>query len=86
MSIKKIGNITAKIGEYQKDGQTKGQYAKCGALFQGDDGRYSIKLDTIPLNFNGWLNVYQDEPSQQAPQQSSVPHSQANDFDSDTPF
>lgn len=39
---RKIGDLTVKVGEYQKDGQTKGKYENVGALMEGDDGRQFI--------------------------------------------
>jgi hypothetical protein len=33
-----------KVGEYQKDGQTKGKYENVGALMEGDDGRQFLLL------------------------------------------
>jgi hypothetical protein len=41
---RKIGDLTVKVGEYQKDGQTKGKYENIGALMAGDDGRQFLLL------------------------------------------
>lgn len=41
--MKKIGDITVVVGEYEKDGQSKRKYETVGALFQGDKG-FSVKL------------------------------------------
>jgi hypothetical protein len=41
---RKIGDLTVKVGEYQKDGQTKGKYENVGALMEGDDGRQFLLL------------------------------------------
>ena len=44
-------DLVATIGEYKtKDGEIKKRYQKCGALFEGDDGRQSIKIDVIPVS------------------------------------
>lgn len=42
---KKIGDIAARIGTYQKDGQDRGRYVTLGALFQGEDGSDFGNLD-----------------------------------------
>lgn len=42
---KKIGDIAARIGTYQKDGQDRGRYVNLGTLFQGEDGSYFASLD-----------------------------------------
>lgn len=43
---KKIGDIAARIGTYQKDGQDRGRYVNLGTLFQGEDGSYFASLET----------------------------------------
>lgn len=42
---KKIGDIAARIGTYQKDGQDRGRYVTLGTLFKGEDGSYFGSLD-----------------------------------------
>lgn len=42
---KKVGDIAARIGTYQKDGQDRGRYVNLGTLFQGEDGGYFLNLD-----------------------------------------
>lgn len=37
--------LTAKIGEYQKDGQTKGRYANLGVMMNSNDGGEYLLLD-----------------------------------------
>ncbi len=65
--MKKLGNLVAAVGEYEKNGETKTQWKRCGALFQRDDGSYSVKQDAVPVseNWNGWFNVFSDEPKQE---------------------
>ncbi len=54
MQFKNIVHTT----EYQKDGQVKKKYTTVGTLFIYDDGGMSIKLDAIPVGFDGKLSVY----------------------------
>ena len=69
MAVQKVMNIVATTGTYQKDGQEKKKYLTVGALFIYDDGGMSIKLDAVPVNFDGSLSVYERENKQQPQQQ-----------------
>ncbi len=60
--------------KYTKNGEEKKAYKNVGTLFIYDDGGMSIKLDMVPVNFNGNLSVYekqdrQPQHGQQQPQQ-----------------
>lgn len=46
--------LVAKVGEYQKDGQTKGEYQRLGVLIQGNDGGEYMLLDPS-INLAGVL-------------------------------
>jgi hypothetical protein len=86
--MKKTHDIVATVGEYtNKQGETKKRYVNCGALFQGDDGRMSIKLDTIPVSpdWSGWLGLFEprqdDKPrQQQRPPQDAHNAAKANAY------
>ena len=41
--------IMAKTGEYQKDGQTKGEYAKLGVMLNNNNGDYMLLDPSISL-------------------------------------
>ena len=56
---------------YTKDGQQKKKYVTVGTLFTFDDGGQSIKLDAIPVGFDGKLAVYDREDKQQRPSQQT---------------
>ena len=72
-----IKDAIAVVGEYNKGGEVKKRYQKVGALFQRDDGSFSMKLESLPLSadWNGWLNFYdpykkrEGQEQQQQPQQ-----------------
>lgn len=36
-------------------------WTKCGVLLIKDNGKQSIKIDTIPVGFDGWLVVGDDD-------------------------
>jgi len=41
--------IVAKTGEYQKDGQTKGEYTKLGVMLNNDNGEYMLLDPSVSL-------------------------------------
>lgn len=41
--------IVAKTGEYQKEGQTKGEYTKLGVMLANDNGEYMLLDPSISL-------------------------------------
>ena len=41
--------LVAKIGEYQKDGETKGEYVKIGVILSNDNGEYALIDPTVNL-------------------------------------
>ena len=77
--------LMAPVGSYQKDGETKTRWLKCGAIFTGDNGP-KIKIDCTPTSvidrdgnsvaWNGWLNAFEprqrDSQPRQAPQSTGV--------------
>lgn len=60
----KVYDVVAVTGEYtDRDGNTKKKYMNCGAVFQTDKGM-SIKLEVLPIEFNGWLSLYEPKQKQ----------------------
>jgi len=41
--------IVAKTGEYQKEGQTKGEYTKLGVMLNNDNGEYMLLDPSVSL-------------------------------------
>ena len=41
--------LVAKIGEYEKDGQTKGRYLTIGVILSNDKGEYALLDPTVNL-------------------------------------
>lgn len=57
-----IKNIVAVTGKYTaKDGTEKKQYTTIWKLLIKDDGNMSVKIDTVPLGWDGWANIYEVE-------------------------
>lgn len=48
----------AKAGTYtNSQGTEKTKWHKCGVVFENDRGM-SIKLDSLPINFDGWISLF----------------------------
>lgn len=45
----KMKRIVIKTGEYQKDGETKGEYVNLGVMMDGDNGPYMLLDPTVNL-------------------------------------
>jgi len=41
--------LVAKVGEYEKDGQTKGRYVTIGVILQNDNGEYAVLDPSVNL-------------------------------------
>jgi len=56
----------ATIGKYKDrvTGEEKKQFAKVGTVFESEDGRLSLKLDTIPVGpgWSGFISFYPPKP------------------------
>lgn len=68
-----------------RDGNEKTRYVNVGALFTRDDGSMTLKLESIPVNFNGWINFYapKDQASDRRPQRPQRQSAPADDFADD---
>lgn len=60
-------DIVATVGEYyDRLGNKKKNYVTVGHEFENDEGQRFLKIDVIPLGWNGMANKY--EPKQQQSQ------------------
>lgn len=62
MASKRTHDVTATIGEYTNAaGETKKRYVNCGSAFTDEQGRVSIKLDSVPCSpeWSGWVSLYE---------------------------
>lgn len=50
-----VKRLSAKIGEYEKDGQTKGRYVEIGVILSNQNGEYILMDPTV--NLAGVLTV-----------------------------
>jgi len=72
--------VTAAGEKYTaKDGTEKTKWIKIGSVIQTKSGKMSLKLETIPLNWDGWASLM--EPRDDVPKQRREPG-----MDDDLPF
>jgi len=45
MSSTRIGDLMVKVGEYQKNGETKGRWKNAGSLMRSQDGSHFVILE-----------------------------------------
>lgn len=50
MGTTKIGDVVVKVGEYERDGQKKGEYENIGAWMEDDEGRPFLLINNSALN------------------------------------
>jgi hypothetical protein len=56
-------DLIAKTGEYvNKDGETKARWTKVGVAMSNKQGGTSILIESIPVNFDGWVTMREPQP------------------------
>jgi hypothetical protein len=61
-----------------RNGQEKAQWTTVGRVIE-KDGKLSLKLDTIPVGFDGWIKFFE-------PKEKTKPASGFSDIKDDLPF
>ena len=64
-NMKKKYDAVATVGKYTaKDGTEKKRYLTIGAVFEGEGGKLSLKLDGVPVSpdWSGWISFYEPKP------------------------
>lgn len=49
-------------GTYTKDGEEKARWLKVGVVFMKENGKTTLKIDSLPNNFNGWIELVPVKP------------------------
>ena len=66
--------VKAKNGSYtDKTGAEKVRWHHMGVCFQNDKGQLSIKVDSIPLNWDGWISLFEPKPKDGTQQPNQAP-------------
>ena len=72
-----------KNGTYtDKSGNEKNRWQKIGVCVDTKQGGLAIKLEAIPVTWDGWISLAEPKPRENAPAQST----NLADLDSDVPF
>jgi hypothetical protein len=76
-----------------REGNEKTRYVNVGALLQRDDGSMTLKLEAVPVGFNGWINFYEPKPKdgeqrqeRTRPARTAAPAGADSFADDDIPF
>lgn len=43
-------DLVIKVGEYEKEGETKGEYLKVGVILSGENGEYALLDPSVSLS------------------------------------
>jgi len=79
-------DLIAKAGEYtSKEGETKIRWHKCGVAMDTKNGGVALNIESLPVNFDGWLQMRTPLPKDGAPRKSGNSNI-ADDLESDIPF
>ena len=80
--------VSAK-GDTYKDKTTnedRTRWVKCGIVMESKNGGLAIKLEALPVKFDGWLQCYVPKEKEQAPQPEQAPATAGNENPDDIPF
>lgn len=88
--MKKKYDATGAGEKYQnKQGEEKTRYIPVGAVFERPDGSMCMKLESIPVVFNGWINFYEPKYKDAKDAAKNAPKTrqeQKEDFEEEIPF
>lgn len=74
-------DVIAKAGSYtDKNGEQKTRWHKCGVVLESDKG-LSLKLESLPIVFDGWLNLWEPQEKDAKPAAKKARHSDNSDDD-----
>lgn len=89
MALKKTHDAVYSEKYTDRDGNEKTRYTNIGSLLTRDDGSMTLKLESLPIGFNGWINLYEPKPKDgEQRQERSRPQRAAASSDDldDVPF
>jgi hypothetical protein len=70
---------------YVQGGEEKKRYQKMGVVFEGDKGM-NIKIESIPVNWDGWISLYEPKPKEGAAKTAAKKDAGFDDAAGDIPF
>lgn len=82
----KTHDIVAVTGTYtDKSGQEKKRYQTIGSVIETRNGPM-IKLETVPLGWDGWAYMNEPKPREEKPHQKPGDNVPSGDYDDALPF
>ncbi len=78
--------LVAKNGTYEKAGETKNRYHTCGVVMERQDGSLSAKIESLPINFDGWLNLWEPRQKDDKPAPAKARPAKSGNIDDEVPF
>jgi hypothetical protein len=73
--------LRAKTGTYQKDGQEKVSYMTIGRILETKDGKLMLKMESLPMQWDGWAYMNEPLPKDAQQPQRQAPGAQGSGFD-----
>lgn len=85
--MKPVKDLKVATGNYMKNGEEKTRWTKIGTMFKKDNGKFSIKLDAVPIHaeWDGWVNLF-DPWSDDNKKSRDFQAPPADDLNDDIPF
>jgi hypothetical protein len=68
-----------------QSGEEKQKWIKCGVVIEGKNG-LSLKLESLPVNFDGWLSFFEPKPRDDQQQRPQPRRQSAGSYQEDVPF
>jgi len=66
-------DLIAKTGEYTNAaGETKARWTKVGVAMSNKQGGTSLLIESIPVNFDGWVTMREPQPKDGAGSNTSA--------------
>jgi hypothetical protein len=76
----------AKNGTYTKDGVEKNKWVKVGVVVDTKNGGLALKIEQLPVPFDGWLQLAEPKAKEQAPSQEYTQAPSQQTISDDIPF
>jgi paraquat-inducible protein B len=87
--MSKIIYEASAIADTYKDkatGEERKRWVKCGVVMETSSGGMALKLESLPVKFDGWLQFYVPKPKDDKQQSNSAPAPQQSASEDDIPF
>tara|TARA_R110000823_G_scaffold264996_1_gene385023 strand:+ start:252 stop:509 length:258 start_codon:yes stop_codon:yes gene_type:complete len=69
-----------------KDGEEKVKWIRCGVAMDTKNGGVALKIESLPVNFDGWLQMREPLPKDSYKPNQAKSGQSINDHESDIPF